>query len=135
MPPITPDQAETHGVDIADLARRAEVSSRTIRYYAELGLLQPQGRGPGGRRLYGPDAVERLRFIARLKQLGLTLDEIAALHHSFERGKTRAMLRDLEHLLDDRIAQVQTRIAELQALESELHSYRDRIRAKARVRG
>ncbi len=127
--------ASEPGFDIADLARQADVSSRTIRYYAELGLLAPSGRGPGGRRLYGPDALERLHFIARLKQLGLTLDEIGALNRSFDRGRTRAMLADLERMLDDRIAQVRERIGQLEALESELQAYRDRIRAKVEARG
>lgn len=87
------------GFDITELAAQAGVSSRTLRYYGELGLISSDGRGPGGRRHYAPDTLERLRFIDRLKQLGLTLEEIGLLARSFERGNTAAMLDELETLL------------------------------------
>ena len=89
----------THLRDIADLASEAGVSSRTIRYYGELGLLDIEARGPGGRRLYGEDALERLLFITRLKHLGMTLEEIGNLNHAFDRGQTSAMLTHLDDLL------------------------------------
>ncbi len=121
---------DSPGLDIADLATAAGVSARTIRYYGELGLLHAERRGPGGRRLFDPDALERLRFIARLKQLGMSLEEIGALNDAFSRGRTPAMLDRLEQMLHDRLAQVEERLRDLQRLQSELHSYRDRIRAK-----
>lgn len=120
--------------DIAELAREAGVSARTIRYYGELGLLAAEGRGPGGRRRYGPDALERLRFIARLKQLGMSLDEIAELNRAFARGRTPAMLERLLELLDARLVQVGERLRDLRQLETELRTYRGRIAAKKTAR-
>lgn len=117
-------------MDIAALATAAGVSARTIRYYGELDLLPAEGRGPGGRRLYGPEALERLRFIARLKQLGMTLEEIGVLNRSFAQGHTRAMLDQLEPMLESRLTQVDERLEELQRLRTELRAYRDRIHAK-----
>ncbi len=116
--------------DIAELSRLAGVSSRTIRYYGELGLIRPEGRGPGGRRLYGPDALERLRFIARLKSLGLSLGEVGELNEAFRRGATPVMLEHLDEVLGQRLAEIDTRIAELQKLAAELRSYRDHTRRK-----
>lgn len=116
--------------DIADLAREAGVSARTIRYYGELGLLAAEGRGPGGRRRFGADALERLRFIGRLKRLGMTLEEIGELNEAFARGRTSAMLDRLEPMLAARLAQVDDRLAELQRLRSDLGAYRERIRSK-----
>jgi DNA-binding transcriptional MerR regulator len=87
-------------------------------------------RGPGGRRLYSDDALERLRFIARLKHLGLTLGEIGELNSSFVIGATPAMLQQLEQLLAVRTAQVSERIAELNQLLDELNHYRQRISDK-----
>ena len=114
-------------LDIAALAKSAGVSSRTIRYYGELGLLQSEERGPGGRRLFGKDARERLDFIARLKSLGLTLDEIKELNTSFEKGKTPGMLQKLEALLNHHLEALTIRMKGLQGLESELLAYRSRI--------
>ncbi|MBL7008942.1 MAG: MerR family transcriptional regulator [Planctomycetes bacterium] len=121
-------------LDIADLARSAGVSSRTIRYYGELGLIRPEGRGAGGRRLFGPDALERLRFIARLKGLGLTLDEIGELNRAFSRGDTPGMLEHLHGLLGLRLAEIAVKIEELQNLAAELHSYRDHTQSKRALR-
>lgn len=118
------------GLDIAELARAAGVSARTIRYYGELGLLRATGRGPGGRRNYAADALERLRFIGRLKQLGMTLEEIGELNDAFDRGRTPAMLARLEELLDARVAQVDERLRDLERLQRDLRDYRARIHTK-----
>ncbi len=126
MPTASPDRV----YDIAELARAAGVSARTIRYYGELGLLDAEARGPGGRRRFGADALERLRFIARLKQLGMTLEEIGALNEAFASGQTPALLARLLPMLEERLLQVDERLIELQRLRSDLSSYRDRIRAK-----
>lgn len=120
-------------VDISQLATRSGVSSRTVRYYGELGLLRPSARGPGGRRLYGADACQRLRFIARLKSLGLTLDQIGELNSAFDRGATPAMLDHLDSLLARRLEEIDARVAELQSLASELRSYQDHVRLRRRA--
>ena len=122
--------AQERAYDIAELAQAAGVSARTIRYYGELGLLDAEARGPGGRRRFGADALERLRFIARLKQLGMTLEEIGALNDAFARGRTPAMLDRLDQMLGARIAQVEERQRELHRLAEDLRAYRSRIRAK-----
>jgi DNA-binding transcriptional MerR regulator len=122
--------SSTYTYDISKLSKLAGISTRTIRYYGELRLLPATDRGPGGRRLYSDDALERLRFIARLKHLGLTLGEIGELNSSFVIGATPAMLQQLEQLLAVRTAQVSERIAELNQLLDELNHYRQRISDK-----
>ena len=117
-------------LDISELAQLAGVSSRTIRYYGERGLVLPESRGPGGRRLFHPDALDRLRFIHRLKHLGMRLEDIAQLNAAFEQGDTPGMLNELDSLLEQRLQELTVRQAELEDLNSELHSYRERIRAK-----
>ena len=117
-------------LDIADLARDAGVSSRTIRYYGELGLIRPDGRGAGGRRLYGLDALERLRFIQRLKELGLTLEEIGSLNRAFDEGDTPQLLQELEDLLLRHMEAVHRRIERMRKLHGDLSDYLHRIRAK-----
>jgi DNA-binding transcriptional MerR regulator len=116
--------------DIAGLARVAAVSARTIRYYEELGLVRPAGRGTANRRLYGPDALERLQFIARLKGLGLSLDEIRELNRSFDRGHTPAMLDDLDAMLGERLEQIEAKRHELARLQADLDRYRTHIRER-----
>ena len=61
---------------IGELARRAGVTTRTVRYYEGLGLLVSRREG-GGHRQYDDDALARMAKIDWLKRMGLTLDEIA----------------------------------------------------------
>jgi DNA-binding transcriptional MerR regulator len=119
------------GWDIATLAKEVGVSSRTIRYYGELGLLKAKkDRGPRGCRVYNHDALERLRFIVRLKQLGLTLEQIGELNLAFVRGQTKAMLNHLDQILLQRRAELADRLAELEQLDQDLNTYQQRIRQK-----
>ncbi len=63
-------------LQIGELARRAGVSIRTVRYYEEKGLLTPSRLTSGGIRLYTQQDLNRLIFIRRFKMLGLNMDEI-----------------------------------------------------------
>jgi MerR family transcriptional regulator, repressor of the yfmOP operon len=113
---------------ISLVCRELELSPRTIRYYEELGLLPGVRRRNGGRRVYGTDEIERLRFIQKLKQLGLTLEEIAQLNAVYAiRGSTRAMLERLRELLDTRLKEIAAKVQDLQMLQSEMGNYLDRV--------
>ena len=63
-------------IKIGELAEQAGVSHRTIHYYEKIGLMQPSKREGMGYRYYDEEALQRLWLIKRLKQLGLSLDEI-----------------------------------------------------------
>ena len=128
-------------LSIAELRDATGLSARTLRYYEELGLLPGVRRRAGGRRVYGADEVERLRFIQRLKALGLSLAEVKQLNAVYAiGGSTGAMLERLDVLLGQRLAELDARIAELRDLQGEIQSYRERIRkrvqpAPARLQG
>ena len=61
---------------IGQVSKKARVTLRTIRYYEELGLIEPVVRTKGGFRLYTEESVERLRFIQGLKLLDFPLSKI-----------------------------------------------------------
>ena len=116
---------------IGEVREQTGLSARTVRYYEELGLLPGVRRRAGGRRVYGPDEIERLRFIQRLKALGLPLGEIKELNavHRIG-GSTRGMLRRLEELLQRHRDEIDARIAQLMGLRDEIEKYRDHVRAR-----
>lgn len=129
-------RAATHaGADeslsVGDVCARVGVSPRTVRYYEELGLLPGVRRRAGGRRVYGADELERLRFIQRLKALGLSLAEIRELNavHAIA-GSTRAMLDRLDALLGRRLDDVVARMEELARLRDEIAKYRARVASR-----
>ena len=85
-------------------------------------------RRAGGRRVYGADEIERLRFIGRLKALGLSLAEIKELNAVYAiGGSTRAMLERLDSVLARRLRDLDARIAELCTLRDEIARYRSHI--------
>ena len=118
-------------LSIAEVREKLGVSARTLRYYEELGLLPGVRRRAGGRRVYGADELERLRFIQRLKKLGLTLAEVKQLNALYAiGGSTLAMLDRLDELLGSHLGELDARIEELMALRDEIGKYRDHVRSR-----
>jgi MerR family Zn(II)-responsive transcriptional regulator of zntA len=64
---------------IGKIARETNVSADALRYYEREGLIVPAGKSDGGYRLYGKDAIPRLRFIKQAQACGFTLTEIREL--------------------------------------------------------
>jgi DNA-binding transcriptional MerR regulator len=107
------------------------LSARTIRYYEELGLLPGVRRRAGGRRVYGADEIERLRFIQRLKAMGLSLAQVKELNAVYAiAGSTHDMLGRLDELLGRRLADLELRIGELSSLRDEIRRYQDHVRQR-----
>ncbi|MEU3603287.1 TipAS antibiotic-recognition domain-containing protein [Streptomyces sp. NPDC006798] len=90
---------------IQEVARRAGTTSRTLRHYADIGLLEPRRIGSNGYRYYGPDELIRLQRILLLRELGLGLPAIAGVlaGRSDPAAALRAHLELLE-LERDRLA-------------------------------
>ncbi|MFE4059282.1 MerR family transcriptional regulator [Streptomyces sp. NPDC059096] len=83
---------------IQDIAKKAGTTSRTLRHYGELGLLEPSRTGANGYRYYGQEALVRLQRILLLRELGLGLPEIARILDG--RQDTAAALRGHLDLLE-----------------------------------
>jgi DNA-binding transcriptional MerR regulator len=108
-------------VRIGELARRSGTTTKTIRYYEAIGLLDPPARTPSGYRDYEADALERLAFIRAAQALGLTLGEIRSIIALRDDGQTPCghvldLLRGRADELDQRIAELRTLRGELQHL-------------------
>jgi DNA-binding transcriptional MerR regulator len=116
---------------IGQLANLLELSPRTIRYYEEIGLLNSIKRVEGGKRIYTDKDFQRLKFIARLKHLGLTLSEMLELEDIYQIHRTnKKVLPRLLELLDSHAVKIEERISSLNKLKADILSYQDKIHQK-----
>ncbi len=137
---------------IGDVARLADTTPRTIRYYEEIGLLPGgAGRTAGQHRLYSLTDVERLREVMRLKNLlGVSLEELgrlveaqdarAVLRREWHEGhpvpeRRREILNESLGHLDAQLALVRRRREELESLATELETRRQQVRRHLKEHG
>jgi len=116
---------------IGELANLLELSPRTVRYYEEIGLLNSVKRIEGGKRIYTDKDFQRLRFVTRLKHLGLTLSEMLELEDIYQIHRTnRKVLPRLLELLDTHAVKIDERINSLNKLRADILNYQDKVRQK-----
>lgn len=109
---------------IGEAAAQSGVSTANIRYYEKEGLLAPGVRSDNSYRLYNDAEVHHLRFIRLCRAMDMSLDEVRTLLALDLRSKEDCdAARDT---LDDHLQHVRARLAELQALESDLLALRNR---------
>ena len=98
-----------HLLQIGEVAERAGLSLRTVRYYEEVGLVVPSARTSGGFRLYSGRDVERLLLVKRMKGLRLSLEEMRELADLLEQPADAAAvaLAGWSRRLEDGIAKLE----------------------------
>ena len=102
---------------IGELAQATAVSRDTLRFYEQRGLIAAQ-RSANGYRHYPAEMVQLVQFIKAAQRLGFSLNEIG--HSVAELWKAPAPDMAITQLLRDKLALVETRIAELGELRNEL---------------
>lgn len=110
-------------MQIRELSERTEVSSKTIRYYEEVGLLPPAIRKPNGYRDYSDADVQRLKLVAGARRLDFSLEEIRELLDLRDEGIAPCGV--LLELLDEKADEISQRIAELKLLQKDLRALHD----------
>jgi DNA-binding transcriptional MerR regulator len=116
-------------IQIGNLAKQLGITTRTIRYYEEIGLMGPSGRSRGGARNYGRGDVLRIKFILKLKELGISLKEMLNLADTFDTHNQNfdTITPRVLEILDLHIGKVDDKVARLTSLRTDIVSYRTRI--------
>jgi MerR family copper efflux transcriptional regulator len=112
---------------IGVLATQAGLTTKTIRFYEEAGLLPEPPRTAAGYRDYPPDATARLTFIRDAQAAGLTLAEIRGVLAVRDSGQ--APCHHVTALIDQHLAQVEHRLAELIQTRAALRDLKHRAAA------
>ena len=102
------------------LAAETGCNIETIRYYEQIGILSPPPRSEGGHRLYGPDFVNRLRFVRRARDLGFTLEEIRELLALVDGGNFTCA--QVEGIALAHVQEIRRKIADLSKLKKTLEA-------------
>ena len=111
-------------MNISEAARRSGLSSKTIRYYEDIALIDPALRSANGYRQYNDRAVRELLFLARSRDVGFNLEEsgqLLALLRNSERHSVHA-----KNLVLEKAGQLQERIEQLQAMQGVLRTMAQR---------
>jgi MerR family Zn(II)-responsive transcriptional regulator of zntA len=106
------------GMTIGKLAKRADVSTDTLRFYEDEGLLTPNKKSEAGYRLYDEDAVRRLDFIKHAQQCGVTLSEIRQLLEL--KANDRSCCSDVRGLAIQKKLQLEQKIKTMKAMSQAL---------------
>ena len=130
---------------IQEVASELGLTTRSIRYYEELGLLSPAARSDGSYRLYDASDVDRLRFIKGLRDdAGFSLAEISqlledeaarvrsreAFAHTSDPAQRRAIVVDSLGRVDRQSRILREKIGRLEAMVSAVEARRTRLRAR-----
>lgn len=116
---------------IGDLAREFDLTTRAIRFYEDLGLLEPKRAGPGGRsRVYSGRDRTRLKLTLRAKRLGFSLTEAKEIIDMYESPRdTGAQLKKFLDVLAMHRKQLEAQMADMQANLAELKTHEKEARA------
>lgn len=105
-------------MQIKELSERTGLQDKTIRFYEEVGVLPAPERLPNGYRNYGETDVERAKFVAGLRRLDFSLDDVGEILGM--RDRREAPCRVVLNLIAEKADEIAQRIAELSRLEKDL---------------
>jgi DNA-binding transcriptional MerR regulator len=137
--PTVPDEPAAL-LRIQDVAADTGLTTRAIRYYEEIGLLEPAARSDGAYRLFDASDLERLRFIRSLRddagfslaQIGQLLEDEAARERNRQRFRTSGDQAERRALIGDASKRVDRQIATLEAKRGRLDAMIEDARARRR---
>ena len=116
---------------IGDLALKLGLTTRTIRYWEEVGIIESVQRSDGATRGFTPYYVRRIKFIMKLKELGLTIKEMQDLYAAYGEAKqTERMVPRLVQILNDHIEKIDEKMDKLASLKQDILSYRERMTSR-----
>jgi Cu(I)-responsive transcriptional regulator len=105
-------------MNISNAADAAGLPVKTVRYYADIGLVAPAGRTASGYRDFDEAAVRKLAFVRRAREFGFSIEECRELLGLYEdRGRSSA---DVKAIARKRLEEIEAKQRALQVLHDEL---------------
>ena len=109
-------------MQVGDLARESGKTVRALHLYEELELLKPVARSKGRYRLYGREALVRIRWIGKLQDLGFSLSDIKTIVKDVEgrNGAAKKAMERVREVYEKKLEETRAQIANLTKLENEI---------------
>lgn len=105
-------------MNIGAAAKAADLPVKTVRYYADISLVTPEGRSETGYRQYSHAELNKLIFVRRARAFGFSIDETRELLSLYEdRNRSSASVKSIAQ---GKLEEIEDKMAELQALHDEL---------------
>lgn len=111
---------ESRRMQVADLAKSANVTPATVRYYTRTGLLKPERDPNNDYRCYGLSDLQRVEFVKQAQRLGLTIRDIKAVLNLVEQGQSPC--DKVRELVTSKLESIRTQMAELEVLHCNIVS-------------
>lgn len=123
------------GYRIGEVAEETGFPPSTLRFYEDEALIPAPDRTAAGQRVYSEALVDRLRFMARAKRLGLSLEEIAELANAWANQPCSITHEQLVGMLEAKLAQIHEEIVELRGFAVQLESVFERVAGRPAENG
>ena len=104
-------------MNIGEASRQSDLPAKTIRYYEDIDLVNPD-RADNGYRDYSSNDVHRLRFLQRSRSLGFTIEECRTLLSLYQDDQRASA--DVKAIANQKISEIDRKIKELQSLKKTL---------------
>ncbi|MFK5998925.1 MAG: Cu(I)-responsive transcriptional regulator [Rhodobacterales bacterium] len=105
-------------MNIGEIARRSDLPTKTVRYYADVGLVKPSGRTEAGYRVYDDKTLRKLIFVRRSRAMGFSVAECRKLLNLYE-DHSRAS-SEVRSIAKQHLVKIDAKLSELQNLQKEL---------------
>lgn len=114
--------ADKHLMKIGELAKKLRTSARTIRYYEELGIIEPITRSKGGFRLYSDKELKKIQMVQTLQHLDFSLTRIRDLF-TIRRGKStgKEAAFAIREVLEEQLQEAENKIAQYLQMKEAIH--------------
>ncbi|MDT8802875.1 MerR family transcriptional regulator [Vibrio vulnificus] len=109
---------------ISELAKEFDITTRSIRFYEDVGLLQPERKGNS--RIYQRRDKTRLKLILRGKRLGFSLAEIRELFELYDLRQSETQLVKMLDIIDEKQALLQRQLDDISVVMNELNTAKQR---------
>lgn len=121
VPAVPPVSADDALMQVGDLARIVGKTVRAIHLYEQMDLLKPAARSKGRYRLYGPEALVRIRWIGKLQDLGFSLTDIKTIVKDVEaEGVAASAMGKVREVYKQKLDATRAQIERLRTLEGEI---------------